>query len=266
MKRGKILFAAVLMAAVVCQGAERITSPPPGDFQIDTGTFSKPGPSGPVARISGPTTVNAGDLAVMRSDGSAGKLKWLLVPKNALDRTMEGSNGELAFASATPGTYTFILISVDGDKLAWAMHELQNGGGPGPGPTPPGPDPPGPTPPPDPPNPDDPFADLIRVSREGAAKVDTINKAEEAGKLARATKAQAAAIMAGAYSSAKEIREAWRDANHQAIGFESTGKWLPWAEAVGNAIQGLDSSGKLKEYKSYAQAFEAVAKGLEGVQ
>jgi hypothetical protein len=119
----------------------------------------------PVAKIQGPSEATAGDLIILRSEGSKGKLfHWEMIRGEKSYLPVPNSqypSPDCVFASATPGTYTFLLIVFSEDDqqkeilATKAIHTIKLtslGPSPTPNPTPnPTPDPiptPDPRPPP----------------------------------------------------------------------------------------------------------------------
>lgn len=134
---------------------------------------------------------------------------------------------------------------------------------PTPGPNPPTP----PIPPNPPPKPIDGELGLIKVSREGLAKtLDPVHRTE----LAKAQRAHASAVAAGAFKDVASILAGWRKANNEAVdpvppgGTNNTEKWRAWATDVSTKLATLYTEGKLKTNANWAAAFNEIADGLAG--
>jgi hypothetical protein len=125
-------------------------------------------------------------------------------------------------------------------------------------PTPPEPKPPEPKPPV--PLPDGDMG-LIKASRDGLARV--ANPGPTAAALARANRAHASAVAAGAYPTAAAILDGWRGANNDAVK-PNAAAWKPWADAVSARVAVVYGAGKIKSNADWAAAFSEIADGLEG--
>lgn len=170
------------------------------------------------------------------------------------------SGGTLSIESAPRGTYLVKYQCLKIDFEAKTVQEyvgtvtLSVGDTPTPGPGPgPGPDPK--------PQPDGEFG-LIKASREGMAAVSSASKSEEAVALARAQRAHAAAVAAGAFASPKAITDGWVEANKKALSDTARAAWTPWALAVSKQFEFVFAAGKLKGNTEWAAAFNEMADGL----
>lgn len=150
---------------------------------------------------------------------------------------------ETAARATKPGTYRVLIYTGNADGPSEPKVVAVVFGGPAPGPDPV-------------PLPDGKFG-LIKVSREGAAKVSdrSLN-----GALAKSQRAIASAIQAGGLVAPADILKAWRDGNNAAV---SSAVWKPWGDAVTPALQKLHADGKLFDKATWAAAFIEIAEGLE---
>jgi len=160
---------------------------------------------------------------------------------------------EKAFLFSGPAGDYLVVCSYDDGKqfveLEWAGTLT---GGVAPGPTPPGPNPPAPQP--------DGKLGLVKASRDGFAKVAAGR--EKAPELAKAQRAHASAVAAGAFGNdAPRILAGWRDSNKAAV--DAT-QWAEWGRAVSSKLAELHAAGKLTTAADWAAAFEEVAQGLGG--
>lgn len=160
--------------------------------------------------------------------------------------------------AARPGRYRLIAVTAAGDEVSPFAETLVVIGN---APIPPPPDPPTP---PDPPSPSN--TGLKEASAAGLANVKDKSRAAD---LAKAQRAHASAVAAGAFSSTAAVLAGWRAANNrlepdltQLPAFQTN--WLPWGEAVSKKLASLHSAGKLPDNAAWAAAFNEVADGLEG--
>ena len=93
-------------------------------------------------KIAGPERSLAGDLVVLKINGSVGEDRsWAVDGPGDVDSHYFVVNDKeaLVFASRTPGRYLFVLAIGEAGKVSQYKHVLQNGEeGPGPDPIPPG--------------------------------------------------------------------------------------------------------------------------------
>jgi hypothetical protein len=220
----------------------------------------------PKAVIVGPDTVAPGDLAVLSAKGSAydGQLiAWCLdSPKQFI-----AWGDSAAFASGTPGRYTFTLfvagLSTDQKSMQTATAQKTiTVGQPGPGPNPPVPPGPGPTPPGPTPGPDR-FGLTAAVSAL-AAKVDASARAI-APALAANFEAIAAQIQAGTLTTMDAVRQATLDRNRASEGEQAT-LWAPFFFSLNTSVNQLIDAGKLTSIQDVRDAWLAIAAGLRTVQ
>lgn len=215
-------------------------------------------------KIDGPAKVEPYKVVKLKASGvdaKAGAL-WRIEPRQYVDRA-ESPKNTLQFV-APPGRYVVELVTLklseDGETLVdTTSHEVTIGDGVNPtppGPTPPGPNPPGPTPP----QPDGDLG-LIKVSRDGAAKVNTPNKPNDVKKLAASNRSLAAAIAAGAIGQPSAMLAEWRAGNKNAV--TNPADWTPWGNAVTQALEAAYKAGKLPTKQTWANAFSEIASGLE---
>jgi hypothetical protein len=102
---------------------------------------------------------------------------------------------------------------------------------------------------------------LIKASRDGAAKVTSEKKAEEAKSLATAQRSLASVIAAGGLQKPGDILMNWRDGNNRSV---PAATWRPWGEVVGAKLEATYKAGKLPDGKAWTAAFEEIATGLGG--
>lgn len=120
------------------------------------------------AVINGPTEARVGDLVVLSGRDSVGdNLKWVQPQK--IQTLLCGDGKDLAFATGTPGTYSFILIVADKQAdIDYVQHVVVVKGGainPVPDPKPePNPEEPTPVPPS--------LDELAKISQESAARLN----------------------------------------------------------------------------------------------
>jgi len=118
-----------------------------------------------IAKIKGPSTVLAGTLLFLSADDASGdNFKWL-IPEDLIQTSAICSNN-IFFAIPTPGDYTFGLVAVNkAADIEVAYHKVKVTTHPGNGPPPV-------VVPPTTPTPTLPsFDKLIKISKEGVAKV-----------------------------------------------------------------------------------------------
>lgn len=130
------------------------------------------------AVINGPTEARVGDLVVLSGRDSVGdNLKWVQPQK--IQTLLCGDGKDLAFATGTPGIYSFILIVADKEAdIDYVQHTVVVRGGVI------EPDPEEPEKPTDPPPT---FAELVSVSRESAKRLSDAETASGLAATIRAT-------------------------------------------------------------------------------
>lgn len=211
-----------------------------------------PAPEAPpvvTLKLVAPKSVEPGKRLVIVAETKAPKVTWD-VPAGVDALPLDGKR--LA-VWALPGSYEFRALVPSGEDVVSAKVVVVVTG-PRPPPVPPGP---GPKPP-------DPLPDgklgLVKASRDGFAKV-TAGR-EKAAELARAQRAHASAVAAGAFGDdAAKILAGWRDANRAAV---SAADYAEWGRAVSAKLAELHGAGKLPTRAEWAAAFEEVSQGLGG--
>lgn len=119
------------------------------------------------AVINGPKEARVGDLVVLSGRDSVGdNVKW--VQPQRIQTLLCGDGLDLAFATGTPGTYSFILIVADKEAdIDYVQHTVVVRGGV----TDPDPDP-NPDPDPDPTPPPPSLDELRKISQEAAGRLN----------------------------------------------------------------------------------------------
>jgi len=211
------------------------------------------------AVITGPSSTQPGDLAIISSQGSSGAAyKWVVLPKSATGRYFVSESGrQVIFASRTPGDYTFILAVADDNDIALAAFTLRNGTGPGP--SPPSPDPVPPQPPE--PGPTTPLAEYARQQAIVYA-LPAEMRTRTAPKLADALERAAATASAGVYATTAAARAGCREASREALGDDTEG-WAAWNERIAKRIAA--NAAELTTPQDYAAVWRQLASGLRGL-
>jgi len=176
---------------------------------------------------------------------------WDVYPFEGIDAATQKAKSLYEFA-APPGVYKVRVRAFKGEDVIEAWYAVTVGTPPAPGPTPPGPNPPGPQP--------DGKLGLVKASRDGFAKVTTGR--EKAPELAKAQRAHASAVAAGAFGNdAGQILAGWRASNKATV---DPAQWAEWGKAVSAKFAELHTAGKLTTAAEWAAAFEEVAQGIGG--
>ena len=189
------------------------------------------------AVITGPETGNPGDLVVLRNTDAIGdNFKWI-TPKGI--QTLECS-GALAFATGTPGTYSFLLVAADKEAaIDVATHTVVIG-------KPTTPDPPPPTP----------ATDFAKISKDlapdepaiAAKIVENIKATTEFLQNNQLSVQQAAALYQTNIGNALALRPRGSQAD-----------WLTWRKALEKEFQNTS----IKDLDVLISAYNEIAKGLQ---
>lgn len=211
------------------------------------------------AVIDGPDTAAPGDLVVLSGTQSIGDgFRWVAPDGIA---TLNCSVLELAFASGTPGKYTFQLIAADTEaKIDHTTHTVEITGWddrPGPGPDPPDPDP----------EPEPPAGDYEHIERASQSSAERLNDIETAGRLARAIQGEIAELEGmckrgqcpGLAQAKAEVVAVIRAALAMRQGNSRNVDWLGgWREPMNSAIDREN----ITLVNNYLAAMKAAARGL----
>lgn len=204
--------------------------------------------------IDGPTTVKQHKLVKLSPTGveskNAGYI-WDVHPFGVVDSD-ERPDGKLIF-TAPPGTYTVTLRVVDFDtkRISTARSTVTIEG------VAPVPPPPGPTP--VPPGPDGRLG-LIKVSRDGIAKVSSTTRDTDAKNLAEVYRSIASAVAAGGIPV--NLNMILAEVRIKAGTAVDAATWKPWGDAISSKLIELHNGKKLATKSDIVDALNEIAEGL----
>lgn len=119
----------------------------------------------------GPVSIQPGEIAVITTGESTAKKYAFTVIPSSKDFYVD-TGGKVAYLAGKSGTFTVVLVGIDGENVSIDTHTVTIGGPLPPTPVPPTPIPPGPTPPtPVPPGPTPPVVEgkrALLIIRESA--------------------------------------------------------------------------------------------------
>lgn len=212
------------------------------------------------AVITGPTEARVGDLVVLSGRESGGdNFKW--VEPQKIQTLLCGDGKDLAFATGTPGSYQFMLIAADKQAdIHYTQHTVIVRGTLPPEPTPE----PEPIPSPEPTPPPANMQELVKISRDAAAK---LNDAPTARAIATAIQQAATDIESGCKSgmcpgidlAKSKMVKAIELALLARTGNSRNVDWMNgWRVPINAAVVRLG----LNDVPSYVTAMRAIAVGL----
>jgi hypothetical protein len=240
--------------------------PPPEALNI----FSK----APVAKITGPETGDAGEMAVFSSDGSSGKsYNWVVLPE--INFHKGESNQSISVGTKTTGTYYVVLVATAGDKSVVAVHKYINGVASPEGPIKPvipvKPVVPDVKPEPPAPSPVDPaWMELSKAARNSISQISRdVGTPDNIHVMAQNLRATAVAIKADslrkddekAFQATKDVFQYIQKLNRTSLGEETCDKIRPWSTWLGNEMK--KSKDRLKTPQDFPAALTAIAWGLD---
>jgi hypothetical protein len=211
------------------------------------------------AKITGPTQAKAGDLVVLSGADSEGDgFRW--IAPEGLQTLTCGDAQQIAFASGTPGEYTFTLIAADTTAaIKFARHTVEIVGSL---PTPP-------NPPDDPPKPAPPLpGDYQSVLEASAAGTAAVNDPPTAAAMARAISDTVTVLenlcetgrCPGLAECKRQMVQSIQDVLLQREGVSRSRDWKGlWRVPVNAAIESLE----LTTPTQYLAAMKAAAKGCQ---
>ncbi len=215
-----------------------------------------------VVDVKGPDTVPVGDMAEFTvGDSTATKFAWTVIPSTKNFKI--DSSQRKAWLSGASGSFTIVLVGMDGNNLAIDTQTTTVGTGPipiPPGPVPPGPTPPGPTPIPDG------KLGFTKLGFEEGSKVTDPFRSKAAA-VADNFDGTAAAIAAGTIKTVEAANAEMVAKNRATIGDAGRAAWLPFFTSWQAAADAAIRAGTLKaSVDDYAAVYRATADGLRRIR
>jgi hypothetical protein len=246
------LRATAVIVAALCAAASQ-AAPPDGanitnGFKVDA---------------VGPERIEPGEIAVITTgDSTAKRYAFTVIP--ASKNFYIDTGGQKAYLAGKSGTFTVVLVGIDGELLAIDTHTVTIVATP----VPPGPGPgPGPTPPPDP-LPDVPDGKLgfTKLAFTEGMKV-ALPTRQKAAALADNFTSVASAISAGAIRTVEEANAEVSKKNREVLQGAARDAWMPflqaWSDKADAALKAGTLRGTVQEYRDIYMATE---QGLRRVQ
>jgi hypothetical protein len=209
----------------------------------------------PEAKINGPNKGPAGEMVIFTADGSKGKsYDWLVLPDTTAHRGEGGRS--VSIGTNKVGVYYVVLIVTEGDQSAKAIHEYNNEAvAPGPNPPEPGPGP-GPAP-------SDWLSELRAAATLSIEKMpDGIDRAYVAQHVAMALATTVREIRSGQYKTNGDIASATQRNLRRELGDDTADSLENWGKWLGDKIKQNVASGNITTPETFADAYDAIAKGL----
>lgn len=188
--------------------------------------------------IKGPTKVKAGDLVVISVEESrAASFKWKVLPST--DNFLVIDQGKrVVFSSGVGGEFKFIVACSLGDTCDVAVHTVTVVGGK-----------------------PSVVNDLDSKIARWCESVQSDTLRDDVLKLAQSFSSVAMVMDGGTLTTPKEIVDATRNSNRDALGDKSDA-WEPFKEQLRDELTRMAAAGQLKDTQSHIRVWRAIAAAL----